>query len=145
MSKQNESERLGPSQFYPRLEGIARRLEGVARDLADVLAQVAGRGVPVVPGSGEVSVNGTRDRMLTVAEVAARMGISKDYAYHKAKTWPFRRKLSARALRFSEAGLEQWLKENRPNGTSAPTEMHDRDEEPAVGDVLVFPMREPAA
>lgn len=141
----NENRRRSPSQLFQRLEGLARQLEGISRDLADVLGQLAGRSTPVSPVSAETNAHDAQDRMLTITETAERMGLSEAYVYHKAKTWPFRRKLSARALRFSEQGLEAWLKENGRNGKSSQNEADDGDEEPAVGDVLMFAPREPAA
>lgn len=48
-------------------------------------------------------------RLLTPTQVAKRLGVGVGYVYHNAHKWPFRRKLGRRVLRFSEAGLEQWL------------------------------------
>jgi predicted DNA-binding transcriptional regulator AlpA len=60
-----------------------------------------------LPTAGKPLMKG--DRLLTVHEVAERLGLSSSYAYKQAARWPFTRKLSARALRFSEAGLERWM------------------------------------
>lgn len=51
----------------------------------------------------------TPDRLLTVREVATRMGVSPKYVYTHATDFPFTRRLSAKALRFSQSGLERWL------------------------------------
>ena len=53
--------------------------------------------------------NGTTpDRLLTAADIAERMKVSKRYVYANADRWPFTRRLG-RAVRFSAAGLDTWL------------------------------------
>ena len=54
----------------------------------------------VVPSGG--------DRLLTVAELASRMGTSTDYIYRHAGHWPFTRRVG-RSIRFSEAGYTRWI------------------------------------
>jgi excisionase family DNA binding protein len=49
------------------------------------------------------------DRLLTVAEVATRLGISRKHVYQRAHRWPFTRKLGVKSLRFEQRGLERWL------------------------------------
>ena len=124
---------VSPGQFFSQLESIARQLQGIARDLSGLLAQLTGLPGQMMSDHSEVNASGANDRMLTVDEVAARMGLSRDYVYHRAKHWPFRRKLSARALRFSELGLEAWLTENGRNSKSVQNEMDVGDEESSVG------------
>lgn len=53
------------------------------------------------------------DRLLTVAETAARLGVSKKYLYGHQREYPFRRRIGDKVLRFSEAGLERWLARQR--------------------------------
>jgi excisionase family DNA binding protein len=49
------------------------------------------------------------DRLLTIAEVAARTRLSRDWLYrHKGKL-PFTRRVGTRTIRFSEAALTRWL------------------------------------
>jgi len=49
------------------------------------------------------------DRLLTVTEVATRLGVSRRYVYGHADQYPFARRLGPKTLRFSERGLEKWL------------------------------------
>lgn len=79
----------------------------VARAL---LAQVAplqmallGRAfAPDGPGAG-------RDRLLTVKDAAAKIGQSAEWLYKHASTLPFTVR-NGRALRFSEVGIEAWIR-----------------------------------
>ena len=52
---------------------------------------------------------GARDRLLTVKDAAAKLGQSVDYLYKHAGTLPFAVR-NGRALRFSEAGIETWIR-----------------------------------
>ncbi len=95
------------SEFGPA--DIVRRLEAIRREVADLLVHLnghAGNGAP-----DEAGVIGTR--MLTVDEVAERLGLSRSEVYRRAKSWPFAMKLSPKALRFSETGLERWLRRSQ--------------------------------
>jgi hypothetical protein len=47
------------------------------------------------------------DRLLTVAEVAGRLAMSKHAVYRRAARWSFTRKSGWRTLRFSERGLDK--------------------------------------
>jgi len=49
------------------------------------------------------------DRLLKVREAATRLGVSARYLYGHADELPFTKRLSPKALRFSEQGLERWL------------------------------------
>ena len=49
------------------------------------------------------------DRLLTVREAAERLGVSKRYLYGHAHEFPFAKRLSAKALRFSANGIESWI------------------------------------
>jgi predicted DNA-binding transcriptional regulator AlpA len=49
------------------------------------------------------------DRLLTPEEAAARFGVSVKWLYRHHRRLPFARKLSRRALRFSERGLQHYL------------------------------------
>jgi excisionase family DNA binding protein len=49
------------------------------------------------------------DRLLTAVQAAAVLGVSKRWLYEHAGRLPFARRLSRRALRFSEAGLRRWI------------------------------------
>jgi excisionase family DNA binding protein len=49
------------------------------------------------------------DRLLTVAEAAQRLSLSRDWLYRQ-RGLPFEVRLPGGARRFSEQGLERWLK-----------------------------------
>ncbi len=55
-------------------------------------------------------VNGGPDRMLAARDVADRLGIDLDSVYQLAPSWPWAYKVSARRWRFSERGLDVWLR-----------------------------------
>lgn len=70
----------------------------------------AGTTVPRVEvGTG----TGVADRLLTAEDVAEQLGCSVAWVYRQALRWPFARKLSHKVLRFSEAGLLEWLAKAR--------------------------------
>lgn len=50
------------------------------------------------------------DRLLTAGEVAERLHMDRRAVYRRADRWPFTRRLSSGTLRFSERGMEWWLK-----------------------------------
>jgi excisionase family DNA binding protein len=50
------------------------------------------------------------DWLLEVSEAAKCLGVSKDYLYRHAKQWPFAVRVGPGQLRFSERGLERWIK-----------------------------------
>ena len=51
----------------------------------------------------------TSDRFLTPEEAARLLGTTVRWLYRHHKHLPFARRLSRRALRFSEIGLRRWL------------------------------------
>ena len=58
--------------------------------------------------NGNGSAAGTQDHLLTVEEAAERLGVKTRWLYRRADKLPFARRLSRKALRFSEAGLLRW-------------------------------------
>lgn len=53
----------------------------------------------------------TRDRLLTADEVAQRMGLrNRQAVYRRARQWPFVVQDGERGMRFSEQGLERYLR-----------------------------------
>lgn len=62
-----------------------------------------------VLGEGTAPEGPPPDRLLTVKQVADRLGTSAKYVYAHAQAYPFKRPLGKKALRFSEQGLERWL------------------------------------
>jgi excisionase family DNA binding protein len=53
------------------------------------------------------------DRLLTTDQVAQRLSVSKDWVYRNGKKLTFTRKLGPKMVRFSEIGLQKWLKHKR--------------------------------
>jgi excisionase family DNA binding protein len=53
------------------------------------------------------------DTLLTVGEVAERLGVSNRWVYRNADRLPFTRRLTSGTLRFSERGLERWKETRR--------------------------------
>lgn len=86
----------------------AERLRAALQAAADALVELLTEGESGTPKPAAVA-----DRLLAVAEVAKRTGLSADYIYRHGKRWPFARRIG-RAVRFSEAGLEHWLANRRP-------------------------------
>jgi predicted DNA-binding transcriptional regulator AlpA len=54
-----------------------------------------------------------RDRLLTAPDTAAVLRVTTRWLYRHHKSLPFTRRLSGRALRFSERGLHRWLELQR--------------------------------
>jgi excisionase family DNA binding protein len=50
------------------------------------------------------------DRLLTIDQVAQRLSVSRDWVYRNGKRLSFTRKLGPKMVRFSESGLQKWLK-----------------------------------
>ena len=48
------------------------------------------------------------DELLTVKQAAELLAVNTDWLYRRAKTLPFSRRLSRKALRFSRRGLLAW-------------------------------------
>ncbi len=59
-------------------------------------------------GEGEAPAE---DRLLKVEEAAQKLGISKDQLYRKL--FPFTVRVGPRQLRFSERGIEKFIRERR--------------------------------
>jgi predicted DNA-binding transcriptional regulator AlpA len=54
------------------------------------------------------------ERLLAPSEAAALLGVTVTWLYRHAGRLPFARRLSRKALRFSEAGLRRWLATRKP-------------------------------
>jgi predicted DNA-binding transcriptional regulator AlpA len=50
-----------------------------------------------------------KEKLLTPEEAAEIIGVDKKWLYAHTKGLPFRRKLSHKAIRFSEPGLRRWM------------------------------------
>ena len=54
------------------------------------------------------------DRLLTVREASHRLRLTEDYLYRHARSFPFFvQPNGARAVRFSERGLERYLRQQQ--------------------------------
>ena len=51
-----------------------------------------------------------RDRLLGVADAAAKLGATRDWVYRNADHLPFTVRLGKKQLRFSEAGIERYIR-----------------------------------
>ncbi len=50
------------------------------------------------------------DRLLTVQEAAQRLGLTEDWLYRHYRELPFTRKVGEQTLRFSESGIDRWIR-----------------------------------
>lgn len=87
----------------------------------DVRVLLAALGRLKSPPSAEMQTEGlaatihpARAGLLMPEEAASRLSVSVRWLYRHAGNLPFTRKLSRKVLRFDEAGLERWLKDQRP-------------------------------
>jgi len=62
----------------------------------------------------EVKETKAPDRLLDVNEASKVLGYSKDWIYRHADKLPFTKRLTPHRLKFSEAGIEKYIK-NRPS------------------------------
>ena len=85
---------------------------------ATLWARLQGASVPATPPHQRDGNPTGEDRLLTVGEVAVRLGVDRRWVYRKADALPFTRRLSRGTLRFSERGLERW-KQTRKGGARA--------------------------
>ena len=105
-------------------EGMLAALEQAARETAlerlpDLSAGLARIGALVslrlatepLRGLQEALQAGTKaDRLLTIRETAQRLGLTEDWLYRNYRRLPFARKVGEQTLRFSESGLESWIR-----------------------------------
>jgi len=57
----------------------------------------------------------SEDHLLTVDEAAKRLNVQPRWLYSNHHRLPFTKRLSRKALRFSERGLLRWLQRGRPS------------------------------
>ena len=84
------------------IEEAAVMLAQVAAIQASLAARVAAAAQP-----GPVK-RAEDDRLISVDEAAGRLGVTPRWLYRHAPRLPFSRRLSRKALRFSELGLKRW-------------------------------------
>ena len=90
---------------------------GVSAEMVpDLLAQLRGLEarllVRLVASAPRVPTKEGRtepDRLLSAAEAAARLDVTPRWLYRHAGNLPFTRRLSRKALRFSETGLQRYI------------------------------------
>ncbi len=63
---------------------------------------------------GQPAAPAEPDRLLKPEEAARLAGMTPNWFRRHGKDLPFARKLSRKALRFSEAGLRRWITSQRP-------------------------------
>ena len=51
------------------------------------------------------------DRLLTAPEAAQKLGATEDWLYRQANTLPFAVRVGKKHLRFSEAGIERYIRQ----------------------------------
>jgi hypothetical protein len=95
-----------PVEAIPQLIGQLEQLKAV---LWTRLAAVGAAGEPRRSETEE------RGELLTVAQAAELLGVSARWLYRHAKTLPFARRLSRKALRFWEPGLRLWVTSHYPS------------------------------
>lgn len=111
----------------PALVDLARNPERVVdvprSAVPSLMAQVAALQVALAarlavtasPSNERVGVHAPdAERLLTPPETAALLGVTVTWLYRHAGKLPFARRLSRKALRFSEAGLHRWLAGRKP-------------------------------
>ena len=89
--------------------GLLVRLGALLAALAARQAASASNGNKVL----QVEPTDNRDRNLTADEAAKMLGMKKSWLYRHSGELPFTRRLSRRAVRFSEKGIRRWLETRR--------------------------------
>ncbi len=73
-----------------------------------LLAALAARTGTTAGLNGRPEAPAEADRLLTAEAAAQWLGVSVKWVYRNHDRLPFTRRLSRKALRFSEAGLRRW-------------------------------------
>jgi predicted DNA-binding transcriptional regulator AlpA len=95
-------------------EVAAEDLPAVALYLAALQNRIAARSLAAADTRPmAVSRNGP-EALLDVREAAARLNVSTDWLYRRAKRLPFSRRVGPRAVRFDPAGLARWVATRTP-------------------------------
>ena len=105
------------SEQAPMVSGGPSLGGTVSTEAAFVLAaleMLRGSGSAVVQAAGATPAVPAPARLLTPEEAAGRLSVTVRWLYRHSGQLPFTRKLSRKVLRFEAAGLERWLKEQRP-------------------------------
>lgn len=93
----------------------ANEVPGLLVRLSAVMTALAARTAvsPVETTASKDPTPKKQDRNLTVGEAAELLGVKPSWLYRHSAKLPFTRRLSRRALRFSEKGLRRWLESRR--------------------------------
>jgi predicted DNA-binding transcriptional regulator AlpA len=89
-----------PLEAIPRIIGQVEQLRAV------LWARLNSPATVQAVSESEASMDGD---LLRVDQAAQILGVSVRWLYRHYKQLPFARRLSRKTLRFSEAGLRQWL------------------------------------
>lgn len=89
-------------------------LPGLLATLAALQTAVAARlaVLPPSPVPSEPDPGRNADRLLTVPQLAERVGRGKRWVYRRAHSWDFTVQ-DGKALMFSERGFERWIERNK--------------------------------
>lgn len=81
------------------------------RDLREALGNCGES--PSVAGNHPApdATTGSSDRLLTAQQVADCLGTSRRYVYAQRHVFPFTRQLPGVGVRFSEQGLQRWIRQ----------------------------------
>jgi excisionase family DNA binding protein len=85
---------------------IRRLLVEITVLQARLSSLVEGILIRVLPRADKVQAE---DRLLQVEEAAAMLGVDERWIRRRARTLPFVRRLSGKAIRISEEGLKRWV------------------------------------
>jgi excisionase family DNA binding protein len=87
-------------------------LGGLAAVLSSMTTALLAKAVSLKDGMVQSGSDGTDqapDRLLTAEQAAALLNVTPRWLYRRSHRLPFTRRLSRRAVRFSETGLQRWL------------------------------------
>src|SRR5262245_27865399 len=68
----------------------------------------------------------SNDRLLSVKEASEKLSLSEDYLYRNANKLPFTVRVGKRKVRFSEAGIQQYIKNRAGRRKQMAIFNHDR-------------------
>jgi predicted DNA-binding transcriptional regulator AlpA len=96
---------------FPELLTTVQQLDMSDREIGALLAALAGK--MAAKPEPEAPDNDAGDELLTVAEVAPRLGKSTSWLYHNWRSLPFAVPGIGKAPRFSRRGLEAHIAKRR--------------------------------
>ncbi len=87
-------------------------IPGLLCHLAALQSALTARLLAASTGNGQPGP-AAEDRLLTVKEAAEKLGVSEDWLYRKAGKLPFTVRLGSRQVRFSERGIEKYIRQRQ--------------------------------